>query len=1041
MNLMNNTLIKASAGTGKTYTLATRMIRMLLTGVEPQTIVALTFSRAAAGEIFSKLAERLAAASLTEEGAAEESQTVFRGISPELKEAIVRDNGSPLTCGCFRKLLRRVIESQHVSMIGTLDSFMFHMVQSFPLELGFQGATSMMDTFEIERQVKKSVALILYRKENTKEITDFMEAFRLAIFGKESKTCFSSLIQFVNDWHSAWTETEKYGEQAWGQPDTIWPGGSLWQIAGSLSDLADQLRKQITPIWQREYPKGAEQWEQFCCFVENFNNTLPTAPAGIANVLKAYTPETQNITIKYGRKELNFSGHEGELIISTIETLFALILKACCSTTQGIYKIISAYEKVYNANTRHRGMMTFSDIPELISGLDSSIRQNIEYRFDTRFQHWALDEFQDTSHSQWNAVKELVDEVIQSADEERSLFIVGDVKQAIYGWRGGDVAIFNNEADSGMYNLQNLSISYRYSPEIADLVNLVFNGAHIARCLGESASGAGQLWSRNWVAHESRQAPGYVSIERVEKAPKGTPGITSWIERTCAILQESEPWMRGISTAILVRSNIQGATFADALKAAGIPAVWEGENSICDTPVVNALLHVLLVAEHPGNTLAWQHICVSPLAQSVFKNECALSPVEGAAALSTRVLADISKKGLSRSLRGYIEGSISKGLDEFTGSRLDDLIRAASAFSARPDSENSLTDFAAFAETFVNRDKAGASTVKILTVHRSKGLGFDYVILPIIESIGFTTMREDTALRDKDNRWILHTPPKLLREHDPVLADAWQHTLNNSVFEQLCVKYVSMTRAKRAMTVLLKPPAGKSTKTEYFSDYMQESLPENLPYSRGDHEWYCGYTAEAPIEQSEVCSIASIKREKREEVSRMTPSRTVMEGMNAADLFSRSESGAMLKGTRIHDALSQIEWLTPPFNQPTQLESSDVDLASPSALRDALTKPAEATDLWRERSFEIKLDGRWVSGTFDRVVFSGSRENLTAEIMDFKTNRMRSGETTESFHQRMTETYKAQMELYREALEQLAVIPAERITTTLLLTATREIIR
>jgi ATP-dependent helicase/nuclease subunit A len=717
-----------------------------------------------------------------------------------------------------------------------------------------------------------------------------------------------------------------------------------------------------------------------------------------------------------------------------------LILKACCSTTQGIYKVIGAYEKVYNANTRRRGMMTFSDIPELISGLDSSIRQNIEYRFDTRFQHWALDEFQDTSHSQWNAVKELVDEVIQSADEDRSIFIVGDVKQAIYGWRGGDVGIFNGEADSGMYKLQNLSISYRYSPEIADLVNLVFNGDHIARCLNASASGAGELWRRNWVAHESRQAPGYIAIERVEKAPKGKQGITSWIDRTCEILQESMPWKRGISTAILVRSNSQGAAFADALKTAGIPAVWEGENSICDTPVVNALLHVLLVAEHPGNTLAWQHICASPLAQSVFKKECSLSPEDGAAALSGRVLADISKRGLSRSLRGYVEGAISKGVDDFTESRLDDLIRAASAFSARPDPENGLTDFAAFAETFVNRDKAGASTVKILTVHRSKGLGFDYVILPVIESNGFTTMREDTALRDKNNRWILNTPPKLLREHDPVLADAWEHALNNSVFEQLCVKYVAMTRAKRAMTILLKPPAGKSTVTEYFSDYLEQSLPEPLPYTKGNPQWHTCYTSEAPIEQNEEYCIPAIKREKREDVSRVTPSRTVLEGMNAATLFSRSESGAMLKGTRIHEALSEIMWLEPPFIQPTGIGKSEVDLSAESPLRDALTRPEDAIDLWRERSFEIILNKRWVSGIFDRVVFRGTGKNVSAEIMDFKTNRMYKTESTDDFHSRITETYKSQMELYREALEHLSGIPAERITTSLLLTETREVV-
>ena len=106
MSLLQNTLIKASAGTGKTYTLATRMIRMLLTGVEPQGIVALTFSRAAAGEIFNKLAERLAAAASSDEGALTESATVFAGISPELEAVITREHGPVSRNFCGKLLIR-----------------------------------------------------------------------------------------------------------------------------------------------------------------------------------------------------------------------------------------------------------------------------------------------------------------------------------------------------------------------------------------------------------------------------------------------------------------------------------------------------------------------------------------------------------------------------------------------------------------------------------------------------------------------------------------------------------------------------------------------------------------------------------------------------------------------------------------------------------------------------------------------------------------------------------------------------------------------
>ena len=81
-------------------------------------------------------------------------------------------------------------------------------------------------------------------------------------------------------------------------------------------------------------------------------------------------------------------------------------------------------------------------MPRLVGALPPDARLALEYRLDARIRHWALDEFQDTSHEQWRALENLVDEAAQS-DGEKSVFIVGDSKQAIYGWRGGDAALFD----------------------------------------------------------------------------------------------------------------------------------------------------------------------------------------------------------------------------------------------------------------------------------------------------------------------------------------------------------------------------------------------------------------------------------------------------------------------------------------------------------------------------------------------------------------------------------------------------------------------
>ena len=71
----------------------------------------------------------------------------------------------------------------------------------------------------------------------------------------------------------------------------------------------------------------------------------------------------------------------------------------------------------------------------------------MNFRLDSSFDHWLLDEFRDTSRLQWQALRDLVDEIIQSDSGRRSFFYVGDTKQAIYSWRGGDPRLFDEVSD------------------------------------------------------------------------------------------------------------------------------------------------------------------------------------------------------------------------------------------------------------------------------------------------------------------------------------------------------------------------------------------------------------------------------------------------------------------------------------------------------------------------------------------------------------------------------------------------------------------
>jgi ATP-dependent helicase/nuclease subunit A len=1040
---MKNTLIRASAGTGKTFALATRMIRLMLLNVEPHHVVALTFSRAAAGEIFNKIAERLAEAASSDAQAKKESVYLFQDLDPEQAQVIRKEYGSSLSRETFVALLRKLIATQHTSLIGTIDSFMTRIVQAFPLELGLQGQMTIMEDYRIQREKNAAIHAVLSRAATSQQSKLFFEAFRLANFGRETKSFAEKLATFLDTWHDILLDCPH--PEAWGQPEIIWPAGSPFLLAPEklsrnfLGALADRLAEEIRPGWGSG--KEAAQWDQFCDFVRTFNCHFPSSlTAGIKNVLTAYRQHENTLVMKYQRTERCFTGEEARLIRGAIETLYGLVLHARCQTTQGIYALMIQIEAAYNQKTRNQGLLTFADIPRLITRLDETVRQNIEYRFDSRFSHWALDEFQDTSHAQWNAIRNLVDEALQSDQPDHSLFIVGDMKQAIYGWRGGDVAIFEQEASTGNYELADLNTSYRYCPQIAEAVNRIFDGTSIRAFLAGAADEAGTKWQNLWCKHISKQPDGFVQIGRVrEKDTANDEGaIDPYIEATCNHLHEVQPWTRGLSAAILVRANDHGKAFAEGLRREGIPAVWEGESAISDTPVVTALLHLLQVAEHPDNTLAWEHVCATPLARTLFQKACALPREQGMPLLSQRVLEDVSRLGLPRALSTYIEALGGSGTDSFTQTRLEALLQAATQFTASADPETTLSDFTAFVDAFTTRDVADTSTVKILTIHRSKGLGFDLVFVPIIEHQGIDAQRPNEVLCGPDNTWLLTHPGQQLIAADEVLAEASRRTLNSEVFEALCVNYVAMTRAKRALYVLLKSAPKIHSEALYFSNHIESTLGGKLPWTLGDPAWFT-YAHPVSVPAAPQQAVMTLPRPKRQHIRRVTPSSAVHYGRAASELFTPQLGQlAAERGTRLHEALSKIEWLEDNAAQPANIPKEDLDLTRASAFRAALSRSSSVVDLWRETSFELVFDSQWISGTFDRVVFFEEQGRRKAEIVDYKSNRRRDNETEADFATRMKETYASQMTSYRQALSHLSGISARDIRCSLLLIDTRQ---
>src|SRR5512137_858021 len=160
-----------------------------------------------------------------------------------------------------------------------------------------------------------------------------------------------------------------------------------------------------------------------------------------------------------------------------------------------------------NAGNRASGGSVVSRLPS------AEARLYIDYRLDCKLDHWLLDEFQDTSDLQWEVLRNLADEILQDGSGRRSFFYVGDTKQAIYGWRGGNARLFGQIVDryEGLIDLGRLNTSFRSCQAVIDTVNAVFRDMP-----ADLPKGAVAQWQSSWQAHRCEKgavpADGYAAV-------------------------------------------------------------------------------------------------------------------------------------------------------------------------------------------------------------------------------------------------------------------------------------------------------------------------------------------------------------------------------------------------------------------------------------------------------------------------------------------------------------------------------------------------
>ncbi|MGH8017370.1 MAG: UvrD-helicase domain-containing protein [Opitutaceae bacterium] len=255
--ILRHEMILASAGSGKTFALTDRCVQLLALGAKPEQIVALTFTRKAAGEFFDGILNKLAHAA----GDA--------SVARELGARIGAMDTAPET---FLRILRTVVDAMPRLSLSTFDAFFARIVRAFPLELGLAGDFEILQDHGALIERRRVLARI-FRQDGTgpdEHQRNFIEAFKRATFGLEEKGLAARLDSFLEDHHEVYLAATD--ARLWGNPESIWPDGCPWLDEDTGTPTG------VLRAWADAAPIGDKQRTRWHDFLNGLEAWSPGAP-------------------------------------------------------------------------------------------------------------------------------------------------------------------------------------------------------------------------------------------------------------------------------------------------------------------------------------------------------------------------------------------------------------------------------------------------------------------------------------------------------------------------------------------------------------------------------------------------------------------------------------------------------------------------------------------------------------------------------------------------------------------------------------------
>lgn len=1033
-----STWLSANAGSGKTKVLTDRVARLLLGGVNPENVLCLTYTKAAASEMQNRLFKRLG------EWAMLPDPKLRDALSALGQENVITNDTLPKA----RRLFAGAIETPGGLKIQTIHSFCSALLRKFPLEAGVtpnfnemeDRAATLLRSEVVEamaagpdRRVVEGIATFaneMTLEKLTASVTAHRTGFAQPFDEIRMRGALGLPLKF--DETDLLESVFLGGEEALLQELAAYlcQSGANDQKAASKLRQVTQLNSRAIEALEGVFLFGGTAKKPFGAKIESF----PTN-AG-RDLVPHLMPQLEDLMIRVE------AAREQRLGLLTLRR------------TEALHRFASAFLKEYERAKMLRGWLDFDDLILRARDLlqNKEVADWVLYRLDGRIDHILVDEAQDTSPVQWQVIEALARDFTSGQgtkdDTPRTIFVVGDNKQSIYSFQGADPrefdrmkADFKARLENTPSPLQDLQMehSFRSAPAILQLVDVIFEGRHASGFEPDQSHisfksdlpGRVDLWDAIEPPEKPEDPPWYDPVDI--KSPDNPQAILArrvaeFIEATIGTaLPGQDGKARKITPGdflILVRRRSD--VFHDIIrecKSRGLPVAGADRLKVGAELAVKDLKALLSVLATPEDDLSlacalrsplfgWSEAELYDLAQgrkqkylsAELRDRAEEFPQTAAILNDLRLQVDylrpydlidrvLTRHEGRRKLLGRLGQEAEDGIDA--------LLNQALAYERN--SVDSLTGFLVWMETDDLEIKRQMDTaedlIRVMTVHGAKGLEAPIVILP------------DTAKwRLPDRRDLAETEAGMLWQASKEEATLLQKEMDDAKrsadeAERDRLLYVGLTRAEQWLVVAAAGDLGKDGRSWHDQVGRGMATLGAVPFENGlrleNGDWSQFVETENSYPEPPVESLPAFMRKpvSKSEAVVGTLSPSDLGGAKALpDDEGLDEDAAKRRGRLVHLLLEVLPDLPPDRwakvahqvlgRGPDAATREDIEMLYEEA-RSVLENPDLKLLFENDALSEVPitanldpLDGQRIHGVIDRLILSDTK----ILAVDFKTN-------------------------------------------------------